>query len=84
MTGGTRTTATFTWNTTGFAKGNYTISGYATPVLGETDTTDNNRTDGWVIVAMVGDITGPEGVPDKKVDMRDVSLVASNFGKIDP
>jgi len=32
------TTVAFMWNTTGFAKGNYTISAYAWPVLGETDT----------------------------------------------
>jgi len=34
---------------------------------------------------IVGDITGPTpGVPDGKTDMRDVALVARNFGKTDP
>jgi hypothetical protein len=69
------------WNTTGFAKGNYTISAYAWPVPGETDIEDNTLTDGWVIVAMVGDITGPNGWPDGKVDMiYDIRSVAKLFG----
>jgi hypothetical protein len=71
---------TFTWNTTGFAKGNYTINAYAWPVQGETDLADNTFIDGWVIVAMAGDITGPAGWPDGKVDIRDVSKVARLFG----
>jgi hypothetical protein len=76
----TFTTLTFIWNTTGFAKGNYTIWAYATPVPGETDTSDNNFTDGWVIVAMVGDITGPNGWADGQVDIRDVALVSRLYG----
>jgi len=52
------TTITFTWNTTGFAKGNYTISAYAWPVQGETHTEDNTVTDGWVIVTIPGDVNG--------------------------
>jgi len=76
LTSGNSTTITFTWNTTGFAKGNYTISAYAWHVLGETDTTDNNYTDGWVMVAMVGDVNG-----DAKVDMIDIWLVARAYGR---
>jgi len=38
---GGRTTLTFTWDTTGAALGKYIISGNATTVSGETDTTDN-------------------------------------------
>jgi len=31
------------------------------------------------------DMTGPTpGVADRKIDMRDVSLVASKFGEVDP
>jgi len=31
------------------------------------------------------DITGSViGIPDRKIDMRDVAVVAKNFGKIDP
>jgi len=79
---GASTTLTFTWNTTGFAKGNYTIWAYAWPVPGETDTTDNTFTDGWVIVSMVGDITGPTGWPDGKVDIRDVAKVSRIYGAL--
>jgi len=71
---------TFVWNTTTVPKGNYTISAYAFPILNETDTANNNFTDGYVIVAMIGDIYGPTGFPDGKVDMRDVAAVAKLFG----
>jgi len=72
------------WNTMGIAYGNYTISAYAQPVLGETNIADNNFTGGWVIVSMVGDITGPDGWPDGKCDIRDVSAVARLFGVNSP
>jgi len=80
LTSGNSTTLTLTWNTTGFAKGNYTIKAYAIPVPGETDTTDNKMTDGWVIVAMVGDITGLFGVPDGIVDIFDLVYLATSYG----
>jgi len=44
------TELTFTWNTTGFPHGNYTISAYATTVPNETDTEDNNFVDDQVTV----------------------------------
>jgi parallel beta-helix repeat protein len=69
-----------TWNTTGFAYGNYTISVCAGPVRGETNTADNNFTKGCVMVSLVGDITGPIGCPDGRCDMRDVGAVARLFG----
>jgi parallel beta-helix repeat protein len=75
---------TFTWNTSGFAKGNYTISAYALPVSGETNTTNNNCTDGWVIVAIAGDVTGQKGVPDGQVNLMDVYKVAMQFGSSAP
>ena len=71
-------------NATGLTKGNYTFSIRAKPVLGETYTADNNMTDGWVIVSTVGDITGPDGWPDGKVDIRDVATVAILYGVIYP
>ncbi len=83
LTNGGSTTVSFTWNTTGIAKGNYTISANATSVPGETNITDNSLTDGWIIVAMIGDITGPPetgGWPDGKCNIRDIALVASKFG----
>ena len=73
------TTITFTWNTTNVAKGRYTITVEATQVLGEIDTTDNALTQS-VMVAMIGDITGPDGYPDGRVDIRDIYTVAKAFG----
>jgi hypothetical protein len=59
LTSGNSTTITFTWNTTGFAKGNYTISAYAWPVPGETHTADNNYTYSQkIIVTLAGDFDG--------------------------
>ena len=80
LTSGNSTTITLTWNTTGVAKGNYTIKAIADTVPGETDTDDNTKVDGWVIVSMVGDLTGPDGWPDGKCDMRDIRKVAKLFG----
>jgi len=75
LTSGNSTTITFTWNTTGFAKGNYTISAIADTVPGETDTADNSLTDGWIVVTVIGDING-----DFKVDIKDLVLVIKYFG----
>jgi len=82
------TTFTFMWNTTGFAKGNYTISANAWPVLGETYTADNNCTDGRILVTKVGDLGG--GLPpqffecDGKVDGKDLALFLMCFKGISP
>jgi plastocyanin len=75
----------FLWKTTGHSKGNYTLRAEAEVVSGETDTADNSYIDGWVMITMIGDITGPTpptpGWPDGKCDMRDVGLVARYFGE---
>jgi hypothetical protein len=71
---GASTTLTFTWNTTGFAKGNYTISAYAWPVPDETDTNDNAFSDGWVIITIPGDIDG-----DGKVKLADLVILARAY-----
>ena len=63
LSSGNSTLITFTWNTTGVSYGNYTISAYATPVPGETDTTDNTYVDCWVIVTISGDVNG-DGIVD--------------------
>jgi outer membrane protein assembly factor BamB len=73
---GDSTTLTFNWNTTGFAKGNYTISAYATLVPGETDTADNNYTDGIVRVVIPGDVDPVDGY----VGIDDIFNVALRFG----
>jgi parallel beta-helix repeat protein len=53
---GANLTLTFTWNTTGVAAGNYTISGEAMVVVFETDTADNVFVDGVVEVRVVHDV----------------------------
>lgn len=75
LASGDSITITFTWNTTGFAYGNYTISATADQVPGETDIADNTLVDGWVVVTIPGDING-----DYKVDHMDLLLLASAYG----
>jgi PKD repeat protein len=86
LTSGASTTITFIWNTTGLCKGNYTITVAAAPVPDENDTLDNTLTAAahWVTVSILGDITGPTGCPDGKVDARDVAKIASLFGIKNP
>jgi hypothetical protein len=72
---GQNATIPFIWNTTGFAKGNYTISAYAWPVSGETETADNRLNDIYIFVTLPGDING-----DKKVDILDAIKLANAFG----
>jgi len=85
LTSGNSTTLKFAWNTTGVAKGNHTITAEATKLPGETDTLDNTLTDGWIIVAMIGDITGRTAnpydfVPDGVIDGADLFPVTRGFG----
>jgi len=89
LASGNSTTITFAWNTTSSAYGNYTINAYAWPGVNETNTANNNSTDGWVVVAGVGDLTGGtpnalDFVPDGKVDIVDVAIVARYFGQKAP
>ena len=80
LTNGASTTITFTWDTTGFAKGNYTIWAYAWPVQGETDTADNTLFDGVVYVGVPCDVSGPtQGVPDGICNMRDIGYICAHF-----
>jgi hypothetical protein len=71
---GNSTTVKFTWNTIGFAYGNYTISAYAWPVPGETNVANNNFTGGVVTVAIPGDIDG-----DGIVDIFDAVKLSAAF-----
>jgi hypothetical protein len=75
LTNGESTILTFTLDTSGFVKGNYTIWAYAEPVQGETDTADNTFTNGWVYVGIPGDINA-----DGIVDIYDLILVANAYG----
>jgi parallel beta-helix repeat protein len=77
---------TLTLDTTYCAYGNYTVNVYAWPVLDEANVLDNNFTGGWVVVAGVGDLTGGtpnalDFVPDGKVQIVDIAVVARYFGQ---
>jgi parallel beta-helix repeat protein len=72
---GAFTTVPFTWNTTGYIKGNYTISAYAWPVPSETDTADNIYIDGWIVISIYCDVNG-----DGIVDISDILDTALAFG----
>jgi len=78
---GASTNLSFTWNTSGFAYGNYTISAVADTVPNEADATDNNCTRNTPVhIGVPGDISGPTlGVYDGKCDMRDVSYLIVRF-----
>jgi hypothetical protein len=76
LTSGNSTTITFTWNTTGFAYGNYSISAVADTVPGETDTADNTFIDGWVYVGIPGDVNA-----DGIVEMMDFYVLSQHFGQ---
>ena len=68
-------TMIFVWNTTGWSKGNYTISAYATPVPGEPSTENNSHTNGWIFVSIPGDVDG-----DRDVDIFDAVKVTRIYG----
>jgi hypothetical protein len=74
LSSGNSTTITFMWNSASFAYGNYTIRAYAWPVPSETDTADNNFTDGIVYVGIPGDLNG-----DGVVDISDAILLSASF-----
>ena len=81
LTSGEGVTWGFMWNTTGFALGNFIIQSYATPVDGETNTTDNTFIFGQIAIGKKGDISSIVfGVPEGRVDMRDIAAVARPFG----
>jgi hypothetical protein len=77
---GSHTTLTIIWDTTGWAKGNYTISASSETLLGETDTSDNTLSNGWVLVTLRGDTDA-----DRDVDIFDIVRMAGCYGvKIPP
>jgi len=75
MLNGTSTILTFTWNTTNFAKGKYTISAYAWPVLGETRIENNIYVYGVITLRWPYDVTG-----DGYCGIDDIVAVAEHFG----
>ena len=72
---GNTTTIMFIWNTTGVAKGNYTLKAVADTVSGEVDVLDNTFFDSVVQVVMAGDITG-----DGKVNIYDLREIGKAYG----
>lgn len=73
-------TYTYTWNASTFEPGAYLLSATADRVLGETNYDDNTLVNGTLYVEIIGDIAGKTGVPDGRVDMRDIGLIARAFG----
>lgn len=66
----------FYWNTTGLPEcSKYVLSAEVKPLPYEIDLKDNYLANGYVKIKILGDING-----DGKVDIRDVSVVASAFG----
>lgn len=71
----------FSWNTTGFAFGNYNITAELSPVPSEAITLDNILTF-WVALTIPGDVTSRlSDVPDGIVDMRDIGALCNSFAK---
>jgi len=76
LTPGTNSTLVFTWNTIDASIGYYVISVNATIVPFETNTANNNLTDGTVRVKIPGDING-----DNYVDIFDAASLSLNYGR---
>ena len=76
VTKATSVTIAFSWNTTGFDEGDYIITAYVPPVLGETDTADNTKAaDRMVTVLSLGhDVTIKSVNPVKTVVGQGYSL----------
>lgn len=64
----------FTWNSTGFAKGSYSVTMVAEPVQGEMNIGDNYVTI-YVFITIAGDLNG-----DQVVDIYDAIILANHFG----
>jgi hypothetical protein len=78
LTSRNSTTITFTWNNTGFEKGNYLISATATPLPGEIDTENNTfLSPTAVTITILGDVNG-----DKTVNVLDLISIANHLGHL--
>jgi nitrous oxidase accessory protein len=75
----TNTSLIFNWDTSTVPPGYYLISATAEPVPGETDLTDNSKTDGTVRIKIPGDIDG-----DCDVDTSDFYLFSGAYGTSPP
>jgi len=76
LNAGESTSVAFTWNTTGYPKGNYTIMACIPPLPGENDTSNNLLySTKPITLTMPGDIN-----VDGTCDMKDIGLAARAFG----
>jgi len=80
LTGGNFTTITYVLNSASLAKGNYTISAHAISDSAEAELADSILTNGWILVAMPGDIAPDYGI----VDIFDLVRIALRFGETLP
>jgi len=80
LTIGNSTTITFTWDTSGFAMGNYTIWAYATPIPGEIQTADNTLANGSILVTIPGDVDGDLEDGHYDVDLFDAVKLLACYG----
>lgn len=71
---GNSTVATFEWNTSSFAYGNYSLAAAAEALEGEILTENNNFTGGWIFVTIAGDLNG-----DQFVNAKDAVILGSAF-----
>ena len=76
---GSTGTLLFSWDTTGYPMGNYTLIATADTVPNEDDTADNTLTNGWILVTIAGDIDG-----DLDVDIFDIVRMAGVYGVAQP
>ena len=74
LASGESTTTLFSWNTSGFGYGDYTLTA-ETIVPEDLDSEDNSASEGGIYVTILGDLTG-----DFAVDIFDAVLVALAFG----
>jgi len=65
---------TFSWDSTGFSKGNYTLSTCVEPIEGEEDLADNTMYYDWVLITIPGDVSG-----DKTVNVLDAIVLSNAF-----
>jgi hypothetical protein len=72
---GNSTSLLFTWNTAGFALGNYTLKAVSATVPGETNTTNNVLTYDKISVTVPGDLDG-----DFQVTLTDLTILAQAYG----
>jgi len=74
LASGSQETRTVIWNTTGWAKGNYTMKAVADQVVDEIDLGDNTFIDGWIMVVHPGDLDN-----SGEVDITDVVMVTGIY-----